>query len=541
MQFSAYSPQYAFGPSVAPMPMYKGGGDVKETYGLRNAAEQLRERGRGDDTILAHINPQEAGILKLLGGSGTINPYTGLPEFKSWNPFKSDNVYSSAAKEIGRVGSSIGKELERGVESLAKDPILGPITQMAVAYYGGPIGSAIYAGLAPEGSSFNTQNALRAGATTAAFNAMSAPDSNVLAPRGSITDVFGSGMQQVPMDGISGVAESAPSVLESIGGTMDAAGSANIPGDIGSLERAVASAGSQGIPYPPDPNSYVSGAPAINQSAVLDSPTMIDAYPGAPSAPAAPDMSGFEGGVTERGGSYKPDYNLPPVEDFSRPASPDFSGIRGLDPAGENLLGAAGSLAEGAYDLAVSNPKTALTAAYMGYTAYQTKKELDAAREEAERVLADIENRKQEEIEWARGVMRDYAPNYERLTAEEVARERGMASGGIASFDDERGSDDELMQGGIASLAKGGLPPRYLQGAGDGMSDSIHARIGGKQEARLADGEFVVPADVVSHLGNGSSNAGAKKLYAMMDRVRNARTGKKRQAPQVKTERYMPA
>jgi hypothetical protein len=116
-----------------------------------------------------------------------------------------------------------------------------------------------------------------------------------------------------------------------------------------------------------------------------------------------------------------------------------------------------------------------------------------------------------------------------------------MASGGIASFDDEMGSDDELMQGGIASLAKGGLPPRYLQGAGDGMSDSIHARIGGKQEARLADGEFVVPADVVSHLGNGSSNAGAKKLYTMMDRVRNARTGKKRQAPQVKTERYMPA
>jgi len=549
MQFSAYSPQYAFGPSVAPMPMYKGGGDVKETYGLRNAAEQLRERGRGDDTILAHINPQEAGILKLLGGSGTINPYTGLPEFKSWNPFKSDNVFSSAAKEIGRgvesvgdelyrAGSSIGKELERGVESLAKDPILGPITQMAVAYYGGPIGSAIYAGLAPEGSSFNTQNALRAGATTAAFNAMSAPDSNILTPRGSITDVFGSGMQQVPMDGISGVAESAPSVLESIGGTMDAAGSLDIPGDIGSLERAVASAGSQGIPYPPDPNSYLGGAPSYGEFASVPSTTATDVYP---DAPAAPDMSGFEGGVTERGGSYKPDYNLPPVEDFSRPASPDFSGIRGLDPAGENLLGAAGSVGEGLYDLAVYNPKTALTAAYMGYTAYQTKKELDAAREEAERVLADIENRKQEEIEWARGVMRDYAPNYERLTAEEVAREHGMAMGGIASFDDERGSDDELMQGGIASLAKGGLPPRYLQGAGDGMSDSIHARIGGKQEARLADGEFVVPADVVSHLGNGSSNAGAKKLYAMMDRVRNARTGKKRQAPQVKTERYMPA
>jgi hypothetical protein len=73
------------------------------------------------------------------------------------------------------------------------------------------------------------------------------------------------------------------------------------------------------------------------------------------------------------------------------------------------------------------------------------------------------------------------------------------------------------------------------------MSDDIPAVIGGKQPARLADGEFVIPADVVSHMGNGSSKAGAKKLYAMMDRVRKARTGKKKQAPAVRTERYMPA
>jgi hypothetical protein len=56
----------------------------------------------------------------------------------------------------------------------------------------------------------------------------------------------------------------------------------------------------------------------------------------------------------------------------------------------------------------------------------------------------------------------------------------------------------------------------------------------------LADGEFVVPADVVSHLGNGSTEAGAKHLYAMMDKIRKARTGKKKQAPQVKAEKYLP-
>jgi hypothetical protein len=72
------------------------------------------------------------------------------------------------------------------------------------------------------------------------------------------------------------------------------------------------------------------------------------------------------------------------------------------------------------------------------------------------------------------------------------------------------------------------------------MSDSIPATISGKQPARLADGEFVVPADVVSHLGNGSTDAGAKKLYGMMDNIRKARTGKKKQAPAVKAEKFMP-
>jgi hypothetical protein len=73
------------------------------------------------------------------------------------------------------------------------------------------------------------------------------------------------------------------------------------------------------------------------------------------------------------------------------------------------------------------------------------------------------------------------------------------------------------------------------------MSDSINANIDGKRPARLADGEFVIPADVVSHLGNGSSKAGAKKLYAMMDRVRKARTGTARQGRQINPTRFMPA
>jgi hypothetical protein len=99
----------------------------------------------------------------------------------------------------------------------------------------------------------------------------------------------------------------------------------------------------------------------------------------------------------------------------------------------------------------------------------------------------------------------------------------------------------KYASGGVSSLGGYSDGGRMLKGPGDGMSDSIPGVIANKQPARLADGEFVVPADVVSHLGNGSTDAGAKQLYAMMDKVRKARTGKKKQAPAVKANRYMPA
>lgn len=95
--------------------------------------------------------------------------------------------------------------------------------------------------------------------------------------------------------------------------------------------------------------------------------------------------------------------------------------------------------------------------------------------------------------------------------------------------------------GGISSLGKYSDGGRMLKGPGDGMSDSIPATISDKQPARLADGEFVVPADVVSHLGNGSTDAGARQLYKMMDKVRTARTGRKAQGRQINPKRYMPA
>jgi hypothetical protein len=116
-----------------------------------------------------------------------------------------------------------------------------------------------------------------------------------------------------------------------------------------------------------------------------------------------------------------------------------------------------------------------------------------------------------------------------------------FAEGGM-TYDDSPGIDG-LAAGGspmVAKYAMGGQP-RFLSGGGDGMSDSIKANIEGRQEARLADGEFVIPADVVSHIGNGSSKAGAKRLYSMMDRVREARTGTTKQGKEINAMKYLPA
>jgi hypothetical protein len=129
-------------------------------------------------------------------------------------------------------------------------------------------------------------------------------------------------------------------------------------------------------------------------------------------------------------------------------------------------------------------------------------------------------------------------------------------TGGGGTFIDPLGEDatvnpnkkggriHRMAHGGLGSLgatyAAGG---KLLRGDGDGMSDSIPAVITGHkpQRAALADGEFVVPADVVSHLGNGSTSAGAKKLYAMMDKIRLARTGNPKQGKQINPYKFLPA
>jgi len=133
------------------------------------------------------------------------------------------------------------------------------------------------------------------------------------------------------------------------------------------------------------------------------------------------------------------------------------------------------------------------------------------------------------------------------ITTENTAADTTPTSGGaltvgegglavVPTYDDQ-GNTVKLAAGGIAQLKKG----QYLNGATDGMADKIPANIDGVQEARLSDGEFVIPADVVSHLGNGNSDAGAKVLKDMMSRVRKTRTGNEKQGKEIDPKKFLPA
>ena len=113
-----------------------------------------------------------------------------------------------------------------------------------------------------------------------------------------------------------------------------------------------------------------------------------------------------------------------------------------------------------------------------------------------------------------------------------------------AAIDPYTGQAQFAMGGGVSDLGGYSDGGRLLRGPGDGVSDNIPAMIGKKQPARLADGEFVVPARIVSELGNGSTEAGARKLYGMMDRVQKSRgktVGKGKVATNSRAEKHLPA
>jgi hypothetical protein len=490
------------------MNYYASGG---QAHGLKSLAQEVRKYGRNGDTILAHINPQEAGILKALGGSGTINPDTGLPEyfFKAISravaaPFKAIN-------EVVKAVPVIGPAIDRGLVSLDKavgSAIPGgwnTLAQTALAFT--PLGLPAKVGLAALGGSgafgpsgkFNFQRALLSGALAYGANqlAQGLQEAGGGVTQGGTTDVIAKNL------GVEGAGTGLGSQAEMLARPEFGGGFDIVP---------------RGL------------ADAIPKEAALQA-----ANTGLSNAAANPDVfSGLAG--TQQ---------IVPQPSAASNFASDFVSKTGanLSAAGQgikNLTGFGTGAAEAASKF--TGPVTAggVTALGMGAMGL-------ASLDEQEKALTQ---------QYQQGSVNDAEYNRQmaliadgRRRAEEAIRANPYQFARGGSVDDELGGDYSAMGMDPGNMQKGlfgmgyaaGGQPRFLSGGGDGMSDSIPATINNKQPARLADGEFVVPADVVSHLGNGSSKAGAKRLYSMMDKVRQARTGKKEQAPAVNTKRLMPA
>ena len=430
------------------MNYYAEGG---QTHGIKTIAKELASYGRGGDTMLAHINPQEAAMLKAMGGSGTINPHTGLPEF------------------LFGFKVPIVDDIVHGVKGLIQD--LGPVATIAATYFGGPLGAAVVGGLSGE-KGFDIKRAMMSGA----------------------------------------LAYGAQNLAQGLG-DAGAAGSTATAGDVAAnlgVEGAATGAGSQ--------SAMLAEQTAGMGDAGLRNIASSASYGSTPS-------------VTEAVGSA--------AKDFGASATDVGRGISNLatgQPGAMDAFKASGAT--------MTNTALPIYAGYTGTVALdeadKMKKEADAAQAVADADLA--EQRDRTEKSRLRGIAAMTANPYMFAGGGEVPQLDNMAPGGLSSLQGMRSGYAPMItnNGDIPQFAKGGQP-RFLSGGGDGMSDSIPAHIEGKQEARLADGEFVIPADVVSHLGNGSSKAGAKQLYSMMDKVRKARTGTKKQGRQINPAKFMPA
>ena len=125
---------------------------------------------------------------------------------------------------------------------------------------------------------------------------------------------------------------------------------------------------------------------------------------------------------------------------------------------------------------------------------------------------------------------------FKETTPPSIAEAQARAATQRAHLQQRNMVPQAMAMGGIANVNQA----YYLGVSTDGMADLVPATIDGTQEARLSDGEFVIPADVVSHLGNGNSDAGAKQLHGMMDTVRKARTGREEQGIQIDPNKFMP-
>ena len=461
---------------------------------MDQTTQGLASLGRNGDTMLMHVSPREVqglqGLAMAHGGSLTINPHTGLPEAFSFGRFLSSLLPAAAGFMMGGPGGAA-----MGLEAGSTAATLAPIV---------------------------------AGAATGGILAGAQGDNAIMGMLTGGLGGYGGGNIASSM-GKLGASQAAGNIASNAGVTnlSPAIGQSGIVGSTGQLGA--------------DMGFGVAG----KQAADLTTQALPNMAAG-PSFTSTPSASPFDTSMGNINTGFKEltgQGNMSVGDAFDKYSTPVKEG-----GAGGSKLGLASTVGMPALQEAMRIEPTAML-------------DVDAIRKAKEDKYRDpITGRLNLSPDTGLrlaaqgGLINSYALGgpveatsgssvYGNLDGT-IAQQTPKDDYGIGRLNN-LASAQSINQASLTGYAMGGLtslkPGGYLDGQGDGMSDSIPATIEGKQPARLADGEFVVPADVVSHIGNGSSKAGSQRLYSMLDKIRQARTGNKKQGKQINPSKYMPA
>ena len=544
--------------------------------GLHNTAHYLKSKGRGTDTELVHMSKREIKGLQQLamahGGSLTVNPDTGLVEagfLEQALPIvaAAAATYFTAGAAAPALTAALGSSMAGGIAAgaLAGAGISGLTAAVTGKDVGkaalmGGVGGAISGGLGAYGEAPNlladaTQKTAETAGTEAATSALKEGTTEAVAS-GYGEAVQGPMTQQQFSD------------VSAFTGTPQAPGSvpAGMPSPTipstptGSELTALQAGGPQApnaIPGAPDtyygqlkPDQYIqkAGILALPTAGLLEQEQQEQLGPQEEPSTLARLSPNFQA------------YTPPQPNPYYRAKYPTYAegGITQSYAVGGNVAAAPTGPVERLSQNVMGGANNMYPQSQQIPTRFATPTQMPVSSEM-------VQQNEYNGVTMAKGGLPSDAPRLSdiKMFTDSDTNTRGLNAFDAAKYRTKKLMDKsgikmaELPKTGIKSLggdfsdmaARGGIAHlgdysdggRLLKGPGDGMSDNIPATIGRKQPARLADGEFVVPADVVSHLGNGSTDAGAKKLYAMMDKIRRARTGKKKQAPAVKADKYLPA
>lgn len=428
-----------------------------------NPAQQLAAQGRGGDSMLVHMRPDEVAAMQQMaqqaGTSMSVNPSTGLPEAFKLRDLFNINTYTDPI-ERGMKSAGLGG-LYSGVSNIAQKA--GQVAPYVIPFIpGGALASVGLEGLAsPMGRGIV----------------------------GGLAGAFGGGGR--------------PNIQRGLMAGLTSYG-------LSSAYQGLQAAG--GAPPPPGQSFDAFGTPVEAGSPAAMSADVVGTTPGMATRPMTAEFDAATQGVKNLMSGDKA---------TTEAAKAAFGKEFGMGKAYATVMGATGLMSIEEQERQLEASRAAGQIAEAEYQARRAR--IDAAKRRAEEAM------RANPYQFAIGGDVDDSEN----------NPYGMSMGGNVMGQGIVPGGKSEQDKNVLGLAKGGQP-RYIDGPGDGMSDSVPATIGGRQPARLADGEFVVPADVVSHLGNGSTKAGAKQLYAMMDRVRQARTGNKQQGKEINPSKYLP-